>query len=261
MQLRVAVVSPRQGDRTSEDRAIRDVFTAARLGYAGPLLVLLPGAGDHWSRDGARIQALAQEYDAHAIFEGVVRSICAYRMCGPEGIAAAAIHQRLATSAQAQRRETRGLVDDLLGEIDAGERTLRAHGRAVGVLVCGENNVLVNEQSQGNRCLGVRGHPGRDLFPDVDLVLNGAHTVMGNWSKLNARFAWLSTGGRIACHTTNNNRRAWRSALRVFHDGVQVASGDHVDPQAAPFGLRLVVDREHDAFRVVVMDLPARDAR
>lgn len=126
-------------------------------------------------------------------------------------------------------------------------------GRMVGILVCGENNVLRNRQSGGN-AVSVRHHAGAELFEHAHIVCNGAHTVMGNWGKLERRFEYLSRRGRCALYATNCDARSWRRACRAYVNRQRVATGEGAESSAA--SARIIKDAL-DTFRAVVLDLPA----
>jgi hypothetical protein len=257
--LRIAVVSLRWGSRRDEDRALTGAFAAARGDHEGPLLVLLPGVGEHWSRGTDRIITAAKKHRVHVVFQAFSsdKRCCTYTF-SPDGDLNEWVDGQLFGSSADVNRDTRR-IDQLLAECGpGGQRTARLVGLDIGLLVCGENNVLVNEQANKNRCAGIRHYPGRGLLEHVDLILNGAHSIMGNWGKLNERFTWLSSGGRTVVYTTNNDKKAWGSAIRVFHDGQRIADGVKVEAGSiAPFSAALLTDTQHDQFRIVVLNAPS----
>ena len=193
---------------------------------------------------------------AHAIFQAHTPDHhCSYYTFSPDGSLSAWVDGQLFGSSADVNRDKK-LIDQLLAECGpGGQRTTRLAGQDIGLLVCGENNVLVNKQSEGNKCGGIRHYPGRKLLEHVDLILNGAHTIMGNWGKLNERFTWLSSDGRTVAYTTNNDKKAWGSAIRIFHDGQRIADGTTIEAGwTAPFSARLIGDKKRDQFKVVVLD-------
>jgi len=174
-----------------------------------------------------------------------------YGFSSADGVPTGPVLQRFATS----RDASRAIVEEVLTECaPGGIRSFTVGGLSAGILICGENNILVNQQSQGNRCRGVRHFPRTRLFAHVGLIHNGAHTLMGNWGKLNARFEWLSRGRRIATYATNNDGRSWGRALRFFYDGRRLADGDSATSEP---GLHCLIcaDEARDRYRAVVADI------
>src|SRR5262245_5833265 len=77
---------------------------------------------------------------------------------------------------------------------------------------------------------------------------------MGNWGKIERRFEYLSRGRRLVRYATNNNKRAWRSAVRMYLDGRKVADGVGVHP-TDEMNAQLQTDAA-DVYRAVVGDVP-----
>lgn len=253
--LRVAVVSLRAAGARLEKRALRQAVAATREDYEGPLLCLFPGVSAHWSSNPDTFRTVLLRHRASALAE----------LSFPEGARYVGldasngdflpqrVRQRLASGSDATRHPE--LVDRILAECEpGGPRRFVLEGVEVGVLVCGENNLLQSRQGLGNECSGIRHHSGASLLPGSDIVLNGAHTIMGNWDKLNKRFAWISRDPRLLVYTTNNtNKHAWGTAIRVFYDGRRVADGAGVrdcDP-TWPFTPTFFASED---YRVVVLD-------
>ena len=150
--------------------------------------------------------------------------------------------QRFATSAEA----TRKIVAELTQRYLDGHRSIHLEHTCVRVLLCGENNILRNAKAKGYAAEPRHPDLGWDLKYDV--LVNPAHTSMGQWNLLHRRFAYLSQGGRTALYCTNNTRQGWRTALCVYRDGKLVVMGD----LKGAAGLPHHVD---DAWRLVTIDI------
>ena len=247
----IAVVSPRCGLPVPTVASLRSFVGLCFRGDAARLL-LLPGVQDVWPTDARSVMSVASELGAAALFECARGDDAAWVASDRNGAPLGTrIRQTFSTSADVDANPA--LVDALLVACGpGGERTVSLAGTAVGLLSCGENNLLRNAQRDGNR-VSVRHRPRAEVFPGVPIVFNGAHTNMGNWGKLDKRFEFLSRGGRLSLYATNNGaeRTSWRSALRAWHDGRKVADGEEV------FGghgvqARLVRDPA-DRFRALVV--------
>lgn len=100
------------------------------------------------------------------------------------------------------------LVVSLLDEIERNRQFMVA-GRRVTWLMCGELNVLTNEQRDGNRCAfrfaddPVLAARWQNVVDGTDIFVNPTHTVMGNQGKLAKRREYLSAGGRVFCSASN----------------------------------------------------------
>ena len=165
--------------------------------------------------------------------------------------------QTFASSGEAEDAKNRELIQDFFNACQKdGSRTLTVGGVDLGLLICGENNILYNKQSDGNR-VSVRHHSGEDIFDDVRVVLNGAHSVMGNWGKLERRFEYLSRDKRFMFYTTNNTKSWWTTSLRVYYDGQRLADGKGVWKDDL-YPIKMVEDPQ-DRFRALVVDVPYRD--
>ena len=121
--------------------------------------------------------------------------------------------------------------DQLAEEVFSGKRALTLDGVRFLVLVCGENNLLRNVQADRNRVeLRRSTKPEWNLDAlramDHDVVINPAHTEMGNQGKLHRRWEWLSvptnSGCRYCLHTTNVIGRSPGRALYAFRNGRRV---------------------------------------
>jgi hypothetical protein len=247
--LQVAAIGLRAGlgERRAEvvARAFEQVFRTSGCAR----LALLPGIDDD-KVDGARwvraVRRLAKRYSVLVLFEssGGSREGSAFRAWDPIGGAdLLSVRQLFAHSHQANRAPR--LVDAVLERSRPGAPgTCTWAGWDVGLLVCGENNVLANAQSRDN-AVSVRGRPGARIFEGTHIVCNGAHTLMGNWGKLDRRFEFLSEGGGVALYATNADGRSWARACRLYVDGRRIATG--VDASGE---VEIVTDVE-DEFRAV----------
>jgi hypothetical protein len=247
----VAVLSLRDNPPTARDLALvqvaDDLFTATDQ----LRLIFLPGWVPGWPEHPAPIARLARRVGADVLFEQVVGRGGRWQVVTADGVFhRVSIAQRFGSSGEAERDT--GLVRDLVVACrPGGERRLALAGSDVGLLCCGENNVLRNAQARGNEVM-VRHGVATTLFDGARVVFNGAHTNMGNWAKLNRRFEWLSRGPRLAMYTTNNSARGWTSALGAWWGGERLATGEEVLPAGQARDVRLVRGRDDQARAVVV---------
>ena len=93
------------------------------------------------------------------------------------------------------------VVEELLEMLADGSRTFINFGLPISLLVCGENNIIMNKQSSGNKEVHVRHFESMKNLDakalNAQVVLNGSHTIMGNWGKLHYRFCKLSSNKRL----------------------------------------------------------------
>jgi hypothetical protein len=116
-------------------------------------------------------------------------------------------------------------VEKLCRMFETKERIVEITGVRLGILLCGENNVLTNTQSRMNEAK-LR-HPSLAWPFGYDVLVNPSHTSMGNWGKLHKRFSYFSSGNRVLVYCTNNTRRySWKSALSVYIDGQKIMDGE-----------------------------------
>jgi hypothetical protein len=150
-------------------------------------------------------------------------------------------------------------VGDLLEACQRGQRIVLLGGFPIGLLVCGENNVLTNIQSQGNRAV-LRHHGQGEVFlrEKTRIVFNGAHDPMGNWGKLDRRFELLSAHERWAFYATNVRTNWGRSILRAYFDGHLIATTWGSEDGRSPPGVEIdVVDAKDDLCQALWLDVPA----
>jgi hypothetical protein len=252
----IVAVSLKEGTPASRSAGLATALSEAFSTPAvGPRIVLLPGWTTMWPEGDDVVVDLCRKHGASVLFErclGNTGTWTAFDGSGaPLGVE---VNQVLSDSGQADREpET---VDALLRDCaPGGRRTVRLGGVDVGLLCCGENNVLKCAQARGNE-VSVRHHPKASIFDHVPVVFNGAHTNMGNWNKLKKRFEYLSRDGRIAIFLTNNSRSSWRGSARVYFDGGLLADGEDVVVRDAPVTVRVVRDPDGDRFRALVVTAP-----
>lgn len=250
----ILVISLRDGAPTTRTSALVHGLTAAFDDVRSTArVVLLPGWTRGWPVADQVVADACRKHGAAVLFEraepGGTGTWAAYDAGGhSRGVA---IRQMFTDSGQADREpeQVRALLDACA---PGGERIVRLSGLDVGLLCCGENNVLRCEQAFNNR-VSVRHHPGASLFEHVSVTFNGAHSNMGNWNKLNRRFEYLSRGGRLALYATNNSAASWRGSVRAYHDGHLVADGGGVLGAPAGIQVGLVADDARDRFRAIIV--------
>jgi len=146
---------------------------------------------------------------------------------------------------RSSRDASRAAVSDVVGEFADGQRVFELGGTRIGVLLCGENNILRRDQPR---------YPAVGEPSGYDILLNPAHTSMGRWYVLHERFARLSRGDRWVIHCANNKHKSWGTSLCVRHNGQIVVMGDFDIHENVPGA---VVDGHvHEAgfWRVVTID-------
>jgi hypothetical protein len=219
--------------------ALKEAALNAFGTFAGPKLLLLAGSLHSWPTSVNEIRRIARAAHVPILFECEIQGRAAYMAVPAKGRQLPLkIYQLFIDSNQANREP--GRVEELIGQCKKdGKRTIHISGITLGLLVCGENNVLANKQgdtSQVNRAY-VRGHDGSNLFRHLRLIFNGAHTKMGEFGKLKRRFEFLSSGRRWALYATNNKRansekeQEWGvSTLQAYYNGSRIATSEGPDP-------------------------------
>jgi len=164
------------------------------------------------------------------------------------------------------KNATKDAVEGLVKECDLkGLRAVHLGGLTLGLLICGENNVLANKQSDDNRA-HVRhspDSPAASLFPRVRIIFNGTHSKMGEWGKLERRFESLSANKRWFFYATNNKGKSWGSSmLRAYYDGYKIATSAEPPEFTAPLkGQRhgipaALVTSKNNRVRILTLDIP-----
>jgi hypothetical protein len=258
-RIRIALFATRRAPERELVAALDELMAKVFLGFSGRRLALLPGVHcftrpSPWPSSRGLVDDLLAQHRAAGLFEAREPDRQkAYFAYDPRagGKLPVVIRQRFTTS-DAEK-------DRVLSTVEAcrtGQRNVVIGGVPVGLLVCGENNVLANVQTEENRVV-VRYVGGRDLFPsELKVILNGAHTPMGNWGKMEKRFEWLSRSGRWAFFATNVDRPWGRGELRAYFDGKLVASGDSCARQ--PRGAEITYAGINDQCRALVIEGDAR---
>jgi hypothetical protein len=142
-------------------------------------------------------------------------------------------------------------VEKLLDEFEQ-TRVVEANGKKIGVLLCGENNILQNSHKT-NTGPKPRGTDKSWPFSAYDILVNPSHTIMGQWNLLHERFSYFSEGQKTLLYCTNNtNKSAWKSSLCIYQDSLPVIMGD----------MKLLADFatiqtkvEHN-WRLITIDIP-----
>jgi hypothetical protein len=240
----------REGAPEVRTAALRRLL-AADVG--GNPLVLLPGVCAGWPHGEQTIARIAAEHGSTILFESVLSGWRALDLVG--SVRSWASWQMFGSSRDADGDP--GVVHRLVeAGLPGGERRVLLRGHDVGLIACGENNVLRNAQKQGN-AVTVRHGVADQLFPGAGVVFNGAHTEMGNLGKIWKRFEWLSAdppgdAPRLCLFATNNTKGAWGRTLGVWWGGERLATGWGPTPAGEERGVRLVADGEDQARGLVI---------
>lgn len=111
------------------------------------------------------------------------------------------IKQLFSESSQAKPE----IVEELVERLE-NERKVEVEKNICRLVICGENNMLMNRQSEGNKVY-FRVPELYDrferIYKNADVFLNPAHTPMGNLGKMRKRWSFLSRDARLCVFTTN----------------------------------------------------------
>lgn len=144
------------------------------------------------------------------------------------------IRQKFTSSGSVARPQ--GLYESVASEVFCGERDFKLGDLSFLMLVCGENNLLANVQNEGNRVILRHCDTSKNRgLPELQrrghqIVLNPAHTEMGNLGKMKRRWEWLSkpTGSvptRYCFYTSNvRDGSPGGRAAYAFRNGRQIAA-------------------------------------
>jgi len=131
------------------------------------------------------------------------------------------------------------LCEDFLNELES-KRIFQVDGRKCLLLQCGENNIVKNYQRDGNRAAfrfdNIPELSGRfdTLLSSVDIILNPAHTPMGNQGKLAKRRELLSSDGRayfLTCNADEKHRNLLSKSIQyAYSNAVQLHSDATLSP-------------------------------
>lgn len=106
-------------------------------------------------------------------------------------------------SSQINEENGREYLDEL-----ENDRLFETGDKRVRLIICGENNILKNEQSKHNE-VSCRLEDEeskikmKSILDDTNLFINPAHTPMGNLGKMKKRWEFLSKDDRAALFVTN----------------------------------------------------------
>ncbi len=234
-------------------------------------IVFLPGAKSvephkvRWPADAEAVAKACADAGFASVFEAHTGRRTAYYVFDAKGrLLTTPIEQVVFTSKcpepayEALHRETQ----------KGGNRIFTVAGIQFGLLVCGENNLMMNEQSNNNEVVLRHGLTGA-LFPGCGVVLNGAHTPMGNWGKLTKRFEYLSDE-RWAFFATNHidPEADWSTqTARVSVNGALIADGmtsaDEIEKinEKEMAGKKVKIANYHDADNFIALSVVGPTAR
>ena len=100
------------------------------------------------------------------------------------------------------------LGEHLMLELET-RRNFSTANRNVSVIQCGENNILRNIQSEGNRAVfrfeddAIMNQRFADFLNNTDIILNPMHSPMGNQGKMRKRRELFSSNNRAYFSTAN----------------------------------------------------------
>ena len=100
------------------------------------------------------------------------------------------------------------LGEHLMLELET-RRNFSAANRNVSIIQCGENNILRNIQSEGNRAVfrfeddAILNKRFADFLNNTDIILNPMHSPMGNQPKTRKRREFFSNNNRAYFSTAN----------------------------------------------------------
>ena len=132
------------------------------------------------------------------------------------------------------------LMDHLMLDLETRRRFAVAN-RNVSIIQCGENGILMNKQSEGNRpvfrfeddeALNKR---FTDFLNNTDIILNPIHSPMGNQGKMQKRRELFSDNNRAYFSTAN-----FEDEESIYNKSVQYAciNGEDLEPTNVEVGKR-----------------------
>lgn len=145
------------------------------------------------------------------------------------------IKQLFKNSAEANSNEN-NLILNYLNKLEK-ERLFEVNNKNVRLIICGENNILLNRQKDKNKVDGLRSDDKElknkfaSILENTDVFLNPAHTPMGNLGKLKKRWAYLSKDSRTCLFTTNQKNiiDLHKSSLQyIFINGKEKKASEEV---------------------------------
>ena len=134
----------------------------------------------------------------------------------------------------------RELGEHLMLELET-RRNFSAANRNVSIIQCGENNILRNIQSEGNRAVfrfdndAIMNQRFADFLNNTDIILNPMHSPMGNQGKMRKRREFFSDNNRAYFSTAN-----FEDEESISNKSVQYAciNGKEQEPMDVEVGKR-----------------------
>ena len=132
------------------------------------------------------------------------------------------------------------LGEHLMLELET-RRNFSTANRNVSVIQCGENNILRNIQSEGNRAVfrfeddAILNKRFADFLNNTDIILNPMHSPMGNQPKMRKRRELFSSNNRAYFSTAN-----YVDEEAIYNKSVQYAciNGKEQEPMDVEVGKR-----------------------
>ena len=132
------------------------------------------------------------------------------------------------------------LGEHLMLELET-RRNFSAANRNVSIIQCGENNILRNIQSEGNRAVfrfeddAILNKRFADFLNNTDIILNPMHSPMGNQPKMRKRREFFSDNNRAYFSTAN-----YVDEEAIYNKSVQYAciNGKEQEPMNVEVGKR-----------------------
>ena len=132
------------------------------------------------------------------------------------------------------------LGEHLMLELET-RRNFSTANRNVSVIQCGENNILRNIQSEGNRAVfrfeddAILNKRFADFLNNTDIILNPMHSPMGNQPKMRKRREFFSSNNRAYFSTAN-----YVDEEAIYNKSVQYAciNGKEQEPMDVEVGKR-----------------------
>ena len=132
------------------------------------------------------------------------------------------------------------LGEHLMLELET-RRNFSTANRNVSVIQCGENNILRNIQSEGNRAVfrfeddAILNKRFADFLDNTDIILNPMHSPMGNQGKMRKRRELFSSNNRAYFSTAN-----YVDEEAIYNKSVQYAciNGKEQEPMDVEVGKR-----------------------
>ena len=132
------------------------------------------------------------------------------------------------------------LGEHLMLELET-RRNFSTANRNVSVIQCGENNILRNIQSEGNRAVfrfeddAILNKRFADFLNKTDIILNPMHSPMGNQPKMRKRREFFSDNNRSYFSTAN-----FEDDESIYNKSVQYAciNGKEQEPMNVEVGKR-----------------------